>query len=185
MIAMLDYILSKMVLLLFLLLLVSAFSLVQQSLSSYFTQQAARGVASMMASHISQVVTTVSSNSERKVYSLPVALDAGKDRVPYDVNIVVYTKEGQSSLCYVGVLVVEQGSGRPLAFDSTSVGRPDDTSIRVCYRDDGVFARSSGVREQYLIIDRVIDLTTGNVYLTLCSASSPNAECSSCKGDLC
>ena len=186
MIAVLDYILSKMVLLIFLLLLVSAFALVQQSLNSYFTQQAANGLASGISSHISQVVTTVRSTSERKVFVMPPALEAGNEKIPYDVNVAVYRRsDGQHELCYVGVLVLEQGTGKPLAFDAVPVGKPGDVDIHVCYRDDGIFARSSGVKDQYLILDRTIDLANSQMSLTLCSSTHSSAQCSSCEGDLC
>ena len=183
---MMDYLLSKMVLLIFLLLLVSAFTLVQQSLSSYFSQQAAKGLASGITSYISQIITTVRSTSERKVFVLPPALEAGKEKIPYDVNVVVYKRNtGQHALCYVGVLVMEQGSGKSLAYDVVSVGAPEDVDIFVCYRDDGIFARSSGMKDQYVILDRVVDLITGQRRLSMCSATNPNAQCGSCGGDLC
>lgn len=183
---MMDYLLSKMVLLIFLLLLVSAFTLVQQSLGSYFSQQAAKGLASGITSYVSQIITTVRSTSERKVFVLPPALEAGREKIPYDVNVVVYKRNaGQHTLCYVGVLVMEQGSGKPLAFDVVSVGKPEDVNVHVCYRGDGIFARSSGMRDQYVILDRVVDLTTGKRHLSMCSSTNPNAQCSPCGGDLC
>ncbi|HID09231.1 TPA: hypothetical protein EYP13_03300 [Candidatus Micrarchaeota archaeon] len=177
-----DYILSKMVLLIFLLLLVSAFTLVQQSLSSYFVQQAAKGLASGIASYISQIVTTVRSSSEQKAFALPPALEAGREKLPYDINVVVYQREG---ICYVGILVMDQGAGRPLAFESVPVGKPRDVNVHVCYRSGNLFARSSGLKDQYVIVSRQIDLTTGQMSLTMCSSSRPAGSCGFCGGDLC
>lgn len=184
---MLDYILSKMVLLIFLLLLVSAFTLVQQSLDSYFAQQAAKGLAKGIAADISLIVTTVRSSSEVKIYALPPVLEAGNRRIPYDINVIVYRRQDPNAgtLCYIGILVLDQGRSKPLAFDTVAVGKPDDVDVYVCYQDNGVFARSSGLKDQYLILDRTLDFSTGKMTLKMCSSSDPNGGCDSCGGSLC
>jgi len=163
----LDYILSKMVLLIFLLLLVAAFTMVKQSLNVYFVQQAAQNLASSLADSITRVLTSVRSTSEIKIYRLPPVLEAGNMRL--DLNVVVYDK---GNVRYVGVVILDHRTKKPIAFDTVPAGDPQKVSVTV-HRVDGVVATSSGTKEQYFIVERTYDLGTGQVYLTLCVRDAP------------
>lgn len=174
---MLDYILSKMVLLIFLLLLVSAFTLVQRSLDSYFAQQAARSLASNLTSDITRIVTTVRSTSELRSYALPPVLEAGSKRIPYDLNIVHYKVK---DTCYVGVLVMDHARKRPIAYDTAAVGDARKVKVYVCGNGGDVFLSSAVTEQQYFILERSLNLATGEMALKICASTDPATGCAAC-----
>ncbi len=173
---MLDYILSKMVLLIFLLLLVAAFAAVRTTLNTYFVNQSAHMLASNIASDIQRAVTSIQSTHEVHRYQLPGGIRAGQITVPYDLNIIAYSK---GSTLYAGILVLEQRTERPIAFDNVPLGPAGKTDLSIC-RDPstGLVARSAGTRQQYFVVERDADLSTGKLRLRVCVVNDPNGVCS-------
>lgn len=178
---MLDYILSKMVLLIFLLLLVAAFTLIQHSLDSYFAQQAAKTFSSQLAGDVTRIVTTVRSTSEVRAYPLPPFLRAGQTEIPYDLNIIAFKK---GSTCYLGILVMDHVRKKPLSAEVVALGDDSKVELHVCGNAGDVFATSAVTKEQYFILERTLDLSTGNMVLTVCASEDPTG-CSCSTGDLC
>ncbi len=91
---MLDYILSKMVLLIFLLLLVSAFVGFRGSLQSYFLQQHAQDIVRDLAERLRGMELATTHIQETKSYALPRHIVVGGKRVPFEVNCQTVKKGG-------------------------------------------------------------------------------------------
>lgn len=162
----LDYILSKMVLLIFLLLLVAAFTMVRESLTIYFVQQSASNLASALADNVTRVLTSVRSTHEVKIYRLPPALEAGNIRLPYDLKVEDYER---GNIKYVGIAILDHVRGRAIAFDTVPVG--DKKKVQVKVPKDSI--TSSALKEQYFIVERTYDPGTGITTLKICVKTEP------------
>jgi len=82
----LDYLLSKMVLLVFLLLLVSAFLGFRGALQSYFLQQHAQDVVRDLVERLRGMELATTHIEEVKTYVLPRHIVVGGRRVPFEVG---------------------------------------------------------------------------------------------------
>ncbi len=114
---MLDYILSKMVLMVFLLLLVSAFIIVRDALSSYFIQRGAMNIVREICERLTTISTSKYVKSEKTVYVLPPFIEGGGQRIPYEVNVACVTLDGTKYL----VFSVIDRKGNVLAYDGVAL----------------------------------------------------------------
>lgn len=113
---MLDYILSKMVLLIFLLLLVSAFLGFRGALQSYFLQQHAQDVVRDLAERLRGMELATTHIEEVKTYVLPRYIVVGGKRVPFEVNCQTVEKEGVRWVVFSVVV-----SERVIAYDGVAL----------------------------------------------------------------
>ena len=172
---MLDYILSKMVLLIFLMLLVAAFLLVRESVDSFFLQQSAKGVGNELAERLRGLVTSYASMKEAKTYALPPVINAGGRRYEYEVNCAHAEDSSSGKTVYYVVfsLIVE---GKPVSYSTVAFTPPRGTT-RVSIECKGFPASSSylsGAR-RYIRMERT--LTTGALILRICAVSKPGGSC--------
>ncbi len=172
---MLDYILSKMVLLIFLLLLVAAFSMVRESLNVYFVQQAAQNLAKSLASDVTRVVTSVRNTTEVRSYLLPATLRAGTVSIRYELNAVVYEK---GSTKYLGIIVLDGAGRKWLGFETVPLGESSkyDVTVHIPKGMD-VLAIPSGTEQQYFIVQMTYTPGTDKTELDICVKPDPNVPC--------
>ena len=104
---MLDYILSKLVLLIFLVLLLSAFGIVKEALNGYFIQQAAKNLVDNIGMRLYKLVTTVNSTTESQSILLPAYIQGGSATMPYRIYAFTFPQNGA---CVVAFAITSQAS---------------------------------------------------------------------------
>ncbi len=113
---MLDYILSKMVLLIFLVLLVAAFTGFQGALHDYFVQQHAQDIARDLAERLRGMVVATTRLEETRTYVPPRYIDVGGRKIPYEIDCSTAAKDNQKWVVF-SILVAD----RVLAYDGVAI----------------------------------------------------------------
>lgn len=149
---MLDYILSKMVLLIFLLLLVSAFMGFRSALQSYFLQQHAQDVVRDLAERLRGMELATTHIEEVETYVLPRHIVVGGKRMPFEVNCQAVEK---GTVWWVVFSVVV--GDRVIAYDGVAL-RAEDVSC------DG-FPAASTSTENVIYMKKVVG--SGGTYYTM------------------
>ncbi len=148
---MLDYILSKTVMLLFLLLTVAAFVMVKDSLADYFIQQSAVQFAKTSVARISAIVGDATSMKYKEVIPLAPGISGGGKEMAYDVNILCKREGSQSVLLGFAVL---NPMHKLVGFSATKLYNAlGPLSVKICFPPQtDVVARST--KEHYIIIHK-------------------------------
>ena len=108
---MLDYILSRLVLLAFLFLLLGLLVSYQDFLGRVFLGDAAKAVATNIGEQIRSVALNLTLSSEERKIQLPNALQAGPVRIGYSVRIGCVKERSDKAI--VGVAVLDP-RGKPI-----------------------------------------------------------------------
>ncbi len=159
---MLDYILSKMVLMIFLLLLVGAFVIVRDTVDSYFLHRAAINVVREIGERLLTISTAKYVKSEETVYVLPPFLEGGSRKMPYEINIACVNHGGVK---YV-VFAVVDSRGNVWAYDGFAL--PKGTEFR--YRGFPAQSTATTDARRYIIMKKSIE--QGKLKVDVCASAS-------------
>ena len=174
---MLDYILSKTVMLLFLLLTVAAFAMVKDSLADYFIQQSAVQFARTSVTRISAIVGDSTAMAYTEVIPLAPGISGGGKQMAYDVNVLCKRKNDKTVLIGFAVL---NPVGKVVGFSATELYNPmGPLKLVICHRpgsDKEVVASST--KDHYIIIKK--DSANGTITVTISpSKDGMTPECAS------
>ncbi len=188
---MLDYILSKTVMFLFLLLTLAVFVMVKDGLADYFIQQSAMQFARSSVTRVASIVGDSTAVGYKEVIPLAPGISGGGRSMAYEVNIVC--KSGDSSGTAAHSVLMGFGVynpvGRLIAFASTALTNstgPVDFKYCLGYPVTAPKYVAGSTVHHYLIVEKDFDSSTGTVVVTICPskdglscACSPSLGCSS------
>ncbi len=152
---MLDYILSKMVLLIFLVLLVAAFTGFQGALHDYFVQQHAQDIVRNLAERLRGMVVATTRLQETRTFVPPRYIEVGGRKIPYEINCVPVEQDDTNWVVF-SILVAD----RVIAYDGVAItnasvdckGFPvSSTSGKAIYMTKNVSGTDMGSQASYLI----------------------------------
>ena len=177
---MLDYILSKTVMLLFLLLTVAAFVMVKDSLADYFIQQSAVQFAKTSVSRISAIVGDSTAMSYTEVIPLSPGISGGGKQMAYEVNILCKRDGGAANSVLLGFAVLNPMK-KLIGFSATKLSNPfGSLEVKICFPPlTDVVARST--KEHYIMIKKTpleSSGAVGSIQLVLApSVDGTSEEC--------
>jgi len=158
-----EYILSKTVMLIFLLLTVAAFVMVKDGLANYFVQQSAVQFAKTSVGRISSIVADSTTMSYKEVVPIAPGISGGGESMAYDVNILCRRVDQHTVLIGFGVYSLV---GKLVAFAPAQLHVNMGTlELKIAYHDNGFVAMST--KDHYIIISKSSD-STGNVVVEIC-----------------
>jgi hypothetical protein len=148
----LDYILSKTVMLLFLVLTVAAFVMVKDSLADYFIQQSAVQFARSSVMRVAAIVGDPTAMSYKEVIPLAPGISGGGKQMAYEVNVLC--KRVDKSKVLLGFAILSP-LGKLVAFSSAELSNPygGTLSFETCYLTYGnMHVTAASTKQHYLIV---------------------------------
>lgn len=160
---MLDYILSKTVMLLFLLLTVAAFVVMKNGLADYFIQQSATQFAKTAVTRISSISGDPTTMSYKEVIPLAPGLSGGGKQISYEVNILC-KREGADKIL-IG-FAVHNPVGKIIGFAVAELYNPmGPIHLKLCHPPTDANFLAVSTKQHYIIVDKEGD--SGSVVLSI------------------
>ncbi len=173
---MLDYILSKIVMLIFLFATLLAFVAVKSSLSGYFLQSAASQQAKLIVARVVGLVSNTISVSSAFVYALPPYIQGGNKRIPFKVVAQCANQSG-SVLLGIGISTEDN---HVIGFSTTDLRNPfgGKISVKICgFSSGGSGSVVVGDTLKYKYVRIAKDLSGSDLSITICPADNTGTSC--------
>jgi hypothetical protein len=172
----LDYVLSKMVMLLFLMLTLVAFVMVKDSLADYFIQGGAVNVSKSIVTRISAIVTDTSSMHYVEYIPIAPEISGGNKNISYELNVLCKRNDSKTVLIGVGVY---NAMGKAIGFSAGQLQNPTgDLDLMMCENPSANGFMLSSVNTRYLKVEKDV-ATDGSMTLVICpSSTGTDCDCS-------
>ncbi len=179
---MLDYILSKLVLLIFLVLLLSAFGVVKEALNGYFIQQAAKNLVDNIGMHLYKLVTTVNSTTETQSILLPAYIKGGSAAMPYKLYAFTFPQNESCVVAFAVTSQAERQNPRFLAMKTITIPKSKVTIYCTDIKNGNVCLVTTPGAEQKTFLNIIRTLKpNGSISVNICASTGNAGSCTGTK----